>query len=101
MRNEARDQATICRRVDSALVFVTGIGIGADRLSAFLEEFRDSHASLADPLAWPASSLEAAFRRAFGVPVSVRRYAFDPAHPGIAFYIRRAAGGDLEQRPVA
>lgn len=96
MRREA-DPGTICRRVDNALVFVAGIGIGADRLGAFLEELR---ASLGAPLAWAPGAIEQAFRAAFGVPVSVRRYAFDPAHPGVAFHIRRAEP-DREQRPVA
>jgi hypothetical protein len=99
MRNDG-DGGTICRRIEDALVFVTGIGVGADRLSAFLEEFRDSHASLADPLAWPVTSLESAFRRSFGLPISVKRYAFDPSHPGVAFYIRLAER-DREERPVA
>jgi hypothetical protein len=97
MRTMPAPGTTTCQRIDSAMVFVSGIAVPAVRLGSFLEQLRSSHEHLADPLAWPAALLEAAFRRTFGVPVAVTRYAFGSA---VAFHVRLAGQG-LERQPVA
>lgn len=97
MRTMPAPGTTICQRIDGAMVFVSGIAVPPERLGSFLEQLRSSHEHLVDPLAWPAPLLEAAFRRSFGIPVSVTRYEFGSA---VAFHVRLVEQA-LSRQPVA
>ena len=87
----------MCQRIGEALVSVTGAAITRERLGSFLEELRDSHETLADPVSWPAPVLAAAFSRRFGVAVTAERYAVDTSPPGVAFHIRVSAASDATE----
>ncbi|HET8569132.1 MAG TPA: hypothetical protein VFM93_09120 [Candidatus Limnocylindria bacterium] len=77
----------VSRRVDDALVFVSGTRVDGERLGRFLEEFAASGAAK-DATQWSAIDLAAAFARRFGERVEVRRYVFSPGSRGVAFHIR-------------
>lgn len=90
----------ISRRVDDALVFVSGTRVSGQDLADFLEEHRTSHPSHANATLWTAAELAAAFSRRFGERVDVRRFAFSSPTRGVAFHIRAVDEGWAERTAV-